>query len=179
MNLPVLKSIAEQTSLSIDYSGGLRREEHLRAAFAGGADMISIGSMAVKKRETFLEWISTFGAEKILLGADVREGHVAISGWTESTDLELFTFLRGYYELGIRRVICTDISKDGLLEGASLDLYRSILKEFPELFLIASGGVTSVNELPKLIEAGLSGAIIGKAIYEGRVSVQELGEFSC
>jgi phosphoribosylformimino-5-aminoimidazole carboxamide ribotide isomerase len=178
-NLEALTAIAKATNLSIDYSGGLRREEHVKAAFGSGADMISIGSLAVKDKELFLGWVEQFGAERILLSADVKDGNVAISGWTQDSGMELFEFLTTYYEHGIRRVICTDISKDGLLEGSSLDLYKKIIEKFPDINLIASGGVTAIDELTQLSQIGIAGAIVGKAIYEGKLTLKELGAFAC
>jgi phosphoribosylformimino-5-aminoimidazole carboxamide ribotide isomerase len=173
-NWKVLERIAGSTALVIDFGGGIKRAEDLDVVFQSGASLATIGSMAVKHPETMEEWMDRYGAGKFLLGADVKGEKIAVGGWLETTDLNIFDFIRGYVERGIQQVFCTDVSKDGLLAGPSLDLYREILRLFPELHFIASGGVSSMNDLEQLREIGCKGAIVGKAIYEGRISVHEL-----
>lgn len=175
VNHKVLEKIASNTNLKIDFGGGLKTDEDLRIAFESGANQITGGSIAVKDRETFISWINKYGPEKIILGADAKDEMVAVSGWMEESQEELVPFIQGYQEVGIRGVICTDISKDGMLEGPSFDLYRKILEECgPQLLLIASGGISTFDELPKLAELGCEGTIIGKAIYENRISLKQL-----
>lgn len=178
VNHKVLEKIASNTNLKIDFGGGLKTDEDLRIAFESGANQITGGSIAVKDRETFISWINKYGPEKIILGADAKDEMVAVSGWMEESQEELVPFIQGYQEMGIRGVICTDISKDGMLEGPSFDLYRKILEECgPQLLLIASGGISTFDELPKLDELGCEGTIIGKAIYENRISLKQLEKF--
>lgn len=175
VNWKVLEKISLQTNLIIDFGGGLRTDEDLRVAFESGASQVTGGSIAVKNKQRFTNWVAKYG-EKVILGADVMNERVAVSGWEENTGIELMPFLSGYLNKGIKYCICTDISKDGMLEGSSIELYHNILHQFPELKLIASGGVSSLNELDELQSAGLHGAIIGKAIYEGTISLKELSE---
>jgi phosphoribosylformimino-5-aminoimidazole carboxamide ribotide isomerase len=177
VNHKVLERICAKTSLHVDFGGGLKSDDDLRIAFECGARQITGGTIAVKNREKFLDWLTTYGSEKIILGADVKNEKIAVSGWLETSDLWLKNFLRDFTERGIRYAICTDISKDGLLKGSSNDLYASVLADFPDLKLIASGGVSSMDDLIKLREIGCFGAIVGKAIYEGRVSLKELERF--
>lgn len=174
INYKVLERIATQTNLVIDFGGGLKSDEDVYIAFESGANQITGGTVAVKKRATFLNWLKKYGSEKIILGADVKDKMVAVSGWQETSDLELFAFLKNYIAEGIQYAICTDISKDGLLQGSSTDLYQAILGTFPDLKLIASGGVTTIDEVYRLKEMGCYGAIIGKAIYENKISLQDL-----
>ena len=174
VNVEVLESIAHTTSLQIDFGGGIKTDQDAQIAFNAGAQQITGGSIAVKNPTTFLGWIEKFGAEKIILGADVKDGQIAINGWQENSNLELFAFLKNYISKGVQTVICTDISKDGLLQGSSIDLYKKILKQFPTLKLIASGGVSSIEEVKQLQDIGCYGVIIGKAIYEGNISLKEL-----
>ena len=177
VNHKVLERIASGTSLQIDFGGGLKSDEDLRIAFESGAKQVTGGTVAVKAPEVFESWLQRFGPERIILGSDVKAGKIAISGWQEQSDLELFPFLESYLKKGVRYTICTDVSKDGLLEGTALQLYKDIRTEFPELQLIASGGITSMDELEQLREIGCYGAIIGKAIYEERISLTELEQF--
>jgi phosphoribosylformimino-5-aminoimidazole carboxamide ribotide isomerase len=174
VNHKVLERIASRTSLHIDFGGGLKADSDLRIAFECGAKQITGGTIAVKNRTVFIEWIKTYGSEKIILGADVKNEKIAVSGWTETSDLWLKDFLKDYINQGIIHCICTDISKDGLLEGASNELYESVLKDFSELKLMASGGVSSMSDLERLKDIGCFGAIVGKAIYEGRVRLKDL-----
>ncbi|MGY8914435.1 MAG: 1-(5-phosphoribosyl)-5-[(5-phosphoribosylamino)methylideneamino]imidazole-4-carboxamide isomerase [Flavobacteriales bacterium] len=178
VNHKVLEEIASNTSLKIDFGGGLKTDEDLQIAFNSGAQQITGGSIAVKDRDTFITWIQKYGPDKIILGADAKNEKVAVSGWLEDSNEELIPFIQSYQKEGIFYVICTDISKDGMLEGPSFDLYSKILREVgPKLKLIASGGISSFDELPKLAEMGCEGTIIGKAIYEGRISMKQLEEF--
>ncbi|WP_298555682.1 1-(5-phosphoribosyl)-5-[(5-phosphoribosylamino)methylideneamino]imidazole-4-carboxamide isomerase [uncultured Algibacter sp.] len=183
VNYKVLEQIASKTKLKIDFGGGLKTNEDLHIAFNSGARQITGGSIAVKDRETFEGWISKYGSEKIILGADSNAGKIAISGWQEDSTEEVIPFIKAYQKKGIQYVICTDISKDGMLEGPSFDLYNDIISECSNssndqsIKLIASGGISTIEELPKLIELGCEGVIIGKAIYENRISLYELEKF--
>lgn len=176
VNHKVLETIATQTNLKIDFGGGLKTDEDLRIAFESGAKQVTGGSIAVKQPEVFSQWISTYGAEKIILGADVKGEYIATDGWLETSDQSLFDFLAHYQAKGIQYTICTDISKDGMLQGPSFDLYQKILSE-TQVKLIASGGISKFDELPRLAEMGCEGTIIGKAIYENRISLKELEQF--
>ncbi|WP_179338801.1 1-(5-phosphoribosyl)-5-[(5-phosphoribosylamino)methylideneamino]imidazole-4-carboxamide isomerase [Winogradskyella ludwigii] len=183
VNYKVLEQIASQTNLKIDFGGGLKSDEDLKIAFNSGANQITGGSIAVKNPEVFQNWISKFGAERIILGADCNNEKIAISGWQEESSLEVIPFIKDYQSKGIQYVICTDISKDGMLEGPSFELYERILKEChseqseESIKLIASGGISKFDELPQLLEMGCEGVIIGKAIYENRISLKELENF--
>jgi phosphoribosylformimino-5-aminoimidazole carboxamide ribotide isomerase len=177
VNYPVLYNISTSTSLEIDFGGGLKSNEDLRVAFENGASMITGGSIAVTNPDIFLSWLEIYGAEKIILGADHRKGKIAISGWTQESEIELFDIIEKYQKTGINKLICTDIEKDGMLEGPSIDMYKDILKNFPGIYLVASGGVGDVNDLIELEKSGLPAVIIGKAIYEGRITELELKRF--
>jgi len=177
VNQKVLEIIATKTKLIIDFGGGLKSDEDLRIAFESGAQMITGGSIAVRNPEIFIAWIEKFGAEKIILGADVHEEKIAVGGWLESTDIELMPFIQNYMQKGISKVICTDISKDGMLAGTSLDLYKKMLQIEPEMYLIASGGVSSIADIELLEQAKIPAVITGKAIYEGKFSLNELSRF--
>lgn len=174
VNQKVLERISKNTNLKIDFGGGIKTDEDIRIAFDCGANQVTGGSIAVKDRETFLGWINKYGADKIILGADVKNGNIAVNGWKEESQEELIGFLENYIKSGIQYVICTDISKDGMLQGTATELYKQILDKFPSLKLIASGGVSSVEDLIELKDAGLYGAIVGKAFYEGRIKLNEL-----
>lgn len=177
VNHKVLERLASKTSLHIDFGGGLKSDEDIRIAFESGARQITGGTVAVKNPELFEGWLKIYGSERIILGSDVKDGKVAVSGWQEKSSLDLFPFLTDYQAKGVRYTICTDVSKDGLLAGSALNLYQQIRRKFPELKLIASGGITSMEEVRKLAEIGCFGAIIGKAIYEKRITLSELQEF--
>ncbi len=182
VNHKILEKIASNTSLKIDFGGGLKSDKDLEIAFESGANQITGGSIAVKNKEIFLSWIEKYGSEKIILGADAKDEKVAISGWLEESDKELIPFINSYLAEGIKYVICTDISKDGMLEGPSFKLYEKILKKTKtddqsNTSLIASGGISTFNELPQLAEMGCEGTIIGKAIYENKISLKQLEEF--
>lgn len=177
-NWKVLEKIAGATTMEIDFGGGIKTEEDVNIVFNSGAKWATIGSLAVKQELLFLSWLESRGSEKFILGADVRDEKLAIQGWTEQTDTDIFAFLEKYTAAGIEQVFCTDISKDGLLSGPSTDLYRKILDRFPSIFFIASGGVTTVDDLHTLAALGCQGAIVGKAIYENRISLKEISEFN-
>ncbi len=174
VNYKTLDAIARQTNLWIDFGGGLKSEEDVKIAFASGAKQITGGTVAVKKPELFLRWLETYGPERIILGADVKQGKIAVSGWQEQSDADLFTFIGGYVEKNVNNVICTDVSKDGALQGPSIALYEEVLKRFPNLQLIASGGVTTLEDVRQLRRIGCFGAIVGKALYEGHLPFEEL-----
>ena len=177
VNYRILHSIATKTSLTVDFGGGLKTDADLRIAFENGASMITGGSIAVKNPEIFVRWITDYGSDRIILGADARDGMIAVSGWTETASLELTAFIAGYRAKGITRVICTDIGRDGMLQGPAIELYRRLLEQFPGLYLAASGGVGSLEDIVALQKAGVPAVIIGKAIYEGKIKPEELGNF--
>lgn len=194
VNHKILEQIASKTTLKIDFGGGLKTDEDLHIAFESGASQITGGSIAVKDEPTFLGWLSSYGSKKIILGADAKDGKIAVSGWQEASDLKLIPFVKKYQKAGITHVICTDISKDGMLEGPSFELYKKLLNETKVvrteiggsgvvdveemgIKLIASGGISTFDELPKLKEMGCEGVIIGKAIYEHRISLKQLENY--
>ena len=170
-NLRVLEKIAAETNLVMDFGGGIKTEADVGAVFAAGAQMASVGSVAVKETEKFFGWLDKFGGDKFLLGADVKDEKIAINGWQTATDLEILSFLESCVERGVKRVFVTDISKDGLLQGAAIKLYEKILARLPHLHLIASGGVSSAKDIAELDAIGCSGVIVGKAFYEGRIKI--------
>lgn len=174
INHRVLENIANHTNLVIDFGGGLKSDEDVRIAFDCGAHQITGGTVAVKNKEMMLRWIEQYGGEKIILGADVNQQKIAVSGWQEQSDLDLFDFLADYLTHGIQYVICTDIAKDGMLQGPSVALYQNILTRFPQVKLIASGGIASLSDLQELKTIGCHGAITGKAIYEGKINLEAL-----
>ena len=177
VNYKVLEQIASKTSLKIDFGGGLKSDADLKIAFESGANQITGGSIAIKQPDVFNSWIQQYGSEKIILGADAMNEKIAISGWLEESKEEVIPFIQSYQQNGIQYVICTDISKDGMLEGPSFELYQRILEQTKDLKLIASGGISTFDELPKLAELGCEGTIIGKAIYEGRISLKQLENY--
>ncbi|KRB53621.1 1-(5-phosphoribosyl)-5-[(5-phosphoribosylamino)methylideneamino]imidazole-4-carboxamide isomerase [Flavobacterium sp. Root186] len=177
VNYKILEQIASQTGLKIDFGGGLKSDDDLRIAFESGANQITGGSIAVKNRAIFEKWISEYGSDKIILGADAKDEKIAVSGWLEDSNEDLIPFIQDYQTKGIQYVICTDIAKDGMLEGPSFDLYGKILEEANGVKLIASGGISTFDELPKLAELGCEGTIIGKAIYEGRITLKQLENY--
>ena len=177
VNHKILEQIASKTDLKVDFGGGLKTDDDLRIAFESGASQITGGSIAVKKPEVFKSWIQDYGKERIILGADARDRKIAVSGWTEESDKEIIPFIQNYENEGVSYVICTDISKDGMLEGPSFGLYEEILNETENIKLIASGGISKFDELPKLAELGCEGVIIGKAIYENRISLKQLENY--
>ena len=177
INHRVLEQIATRTSLIIDFGGGVKSDEDLKIAFESGAQMVTGGSIAVKDPELFCHWLEVYGSEKIILGADVKEHKIAVNGWKDESACELFPFLEDYINKGVRKVICTDISCDGMLKGPSIDLYKEMLEKFPDLYLMASGGVSNVDDIIALNEAGVPGVIFGKALYEGHLTLQDLRIF--
>lgn len=177
INGDVLERICAGTSLEVDFGGGIQADEEIEKAFSLGAKQVTGGSIAVKNPTLFDEWITKYGSEKIILGADAKNKKIAVGGWEETTSVDLIPFIQSYFDKGIRYVICTDVAKDGLLQGPSVDLYREILQEIPELKLIASGGVSSVKDMEELEKVGVYGTIVGKAYYEGRVTLEELAAF--
>lgn len=177
VNYKVLESITSKTNLVVDFGGGLKSDDDLRIAFECGASMVTGGSIAVKNSDVFLSWIEKFGAEKIILGADVKDEKIAVGGWIETTDLSLIPFIKKFKDKGVDKVICTDISKDGMLQGASNDLYKKVLDNFPDLYLVASGGVSCMDDIKALNDANVPAVITGKAIYEGKIKLTEIASF--
>lgn len=176
VNYKILEEICSSTSLKVDFGGGLKSDEDLKIAFESGASQITGGSIAVKQPEIFKSWLQKYSSEKIILGADCRARKIATNGWTESTDVDVVDFILDYEKKGARYVICTDISKDGMLEGTSNELYKEIIQE-SNIKLIASGGVSCIQDLYLLNQMGCEGAIIGKAFYEEKITLKELTEF--
>ena len=179
VNRSVLEAIASNTKLNIDFGGGIQSHEDLKIAFDSGAHQITAGSIAVNEESMVLQWLEEYGSNKIILGADSKEGKIAVSGWREVTDIDLNRFLSKYVDRGIRNAICTDVTRDGLLQGSNLNMYRSIKQKLPQLFLIASGGVTQIEEIKDLDQIGVNGVIIGKALYEGKIKLHDLEEYLC
>jgi phosphoribosylformimino-5-aminoimidazole carboxamide ribotide isomerase len=177
VNWKVLEKIANQTQLSIDFGGGIKKEATLKTVLDTGAKYATIGSLAVKNRVVFEEWIERFGADVFMLGADVFEEKIAIGGWIEKTNIDVYDFIQSYMNKGIAQIFCTDIQKDGKLAGPSIDLYKKIIEQFSSLQLIASGGVSKMEDLHALRTIGCAGAIVGKAIYENRITLEELARF--
>lgn len=174
INWKVLENIAAKTTLAIDFGGGIKTEKDIEIIFDSGAVIATIGSIAIKQAELFYQWLQKYGGEKILLGADVKDEKMVIHGWTEQTETDIFDFLQENINQGLKQAFCTDVSKDGLLQGPSLGLYKKIIEKFPDLYFIASGGVSSLNDLVQLKEIGCKGAIVGKAIYEGKIKIKDL-----
>jgi phosphoribosylformimino-5-aminoimidazole carboxamide ribotide isomerase len=173
-NWKVLETLAGKTKLVIDFGGGIKTEKDVEIVFSSGAALATIGSMAVKEKETFVNWLQQWGAERFLLGADVKNEKLTISGWTEQTEIWIYDFLEEYMAKGVQQVFCTDVSKDGALQGPATELYKSIIEKFPALHFIASGGVSSIDDVYRLQEIGCKGVIVGKAIYEGRIQMADL-----
>lgn len=177
VNQAVLESIATHTNLVVDFGGGLKTDNDVRIAFESGASMVTGGSIAVKQPDVFSAWIEQYGTDRILLGADVHNEQIAISGWMENTNIDLIPFIEQYVQKGIRQVICTDIVKDGMLGGASVALYQKVLAHFPDLYLIASGGISGIADIDALDEAKIPAVVFGKAIYEGRIQLTDLKKY--
>ncbi len=175
-NWKVLEAIAGKTSLVVDFGGGIKEEKDLTIVFNSGAAMATIGSLAVKNEELFTQWLQQYGADKFLLGADVKDEKIAVGGWLETTGIWIYDFIEKYIQHGIQQVFCTDVSKDGLLQGPAVDLYKEIMDRFPSLHFIASGGVSSTKDLDALQKTGCKGVIVGKAIYEGRIKLEDLAK---
>jgi 1-(5-phosphoribosyl)-5-[(5-phosphoribosylamino)methylideneamino]imidazole-4-carboxamide isomerase len=177
VNYRTLEQIASRTSLVIDFGGGVKSDEDLVIAFESGAQMVTGGSIAVKNPERFCHWLQTYGSERIILGADVKDHKIAVNGWKDESACELFPFLEDYIGKGIRKVICTDINCDGMLQGPSISLYKEMLETYPDLYLIVSGGVGSTEDIRQLEATGIPAVIFGKALYEGRITFKELEAF--
>jgi len=177
-NWKVLETIASKTKLVIDFGGGIKTDKDVEIVFNSGAALATIGSIAVKNKAIFVQWLQQYGAEKFLLGADVKDEKIAVAGWLETTDVWIYDFIESYAQQGVSQLFCTDVSKDGKLEGPSLDLYKNIIQQFPKLQFIASGGVANMADLEALKTIGCYGAIVGKAIYENRIKVEDLKFFN-
>ena len=178
VNQKVLEIIASKTKLVIDFGGGIKTDSDIQSVYNAGARIATIGSVAVKSPELFFSWVKKYGAEKILLGADVKNERIAVAGWREQTEISVFDFIKSNFEKGVKNIFCTDISKDGMMQGPSADLYKKIKEKFPEINLIASGGVSSLKDIGDVRSAGCSGVIIGKAIYESKIFLEELKSFA-
>lgn len=177
VNHKVLEEIAGQTSLIIDFGGGIKSLSDLEIAFQSGAEKVTIGSVAVTQPENFLSWLQIYGSERIILGADVKEERIVTHGWMSESNTSLIPFIKQYQEAGINQVLCTDISRDGMLKGPSIKLYKKILETFPSLYLIASGGISSINDIKQLDNNQVPAVVVGKAIYENRISIKELSQY--
>ena len=174
VNDGVLKEITKATNLVVDFGGGIKTKDDIEKAFEAGASMVTVGSVAVTNRQLFLDWIEIYGAERLILGADVRNGKISINGWKEDSSEELLPFLKHYDDKGIKNVLCTEISKDGTLQGPAIDLYKDIMKAYPDMHLIASGGVSSNDDITDLNKAGIPAVVFGKAFYEGKIDIKSL-----
>ena len=174
VNDKVLNDITRNTNLAVDFGGGIKTDDDIEKAFAAGAQMVTVGSIAVTCPELFGQWLEKYGAERIILGADVRNGKISINGWKEDSAEDLLPFLEKYIKLGVKNVLCTEISKDGTLEGPATELYKQVMAAYPALHLIASGGVSSNQDIRQLEEAGIPAVVFGKAFYEGRINISEL-----
>ena len=174
VNSPVLRRISTETHLVIDFGGGIKTDEDIETAFDAGASMVTVGSIAVTQPELFMGWLEKYGSERMILGADVRHGKISINGWKEDSSEDLLPFLKKYVDAGVRNVLCTEISKDGTLTGPAIDLYKQIMEVYPELHLIASGGVSSKEDIEALDKAGIPAVVFGKAIYEGKIDLRKL-----
>lgn len=174
INVEVLRQITTETSLVVDFGGGIKTDEDIEKAFEAGASMVTVGSIAVQQPELCFKWLKQYGTERIILGADVRHGKISINGWKEDSDEDLLPFLQKYVSAGIRNVLCTEISRDGTLSGPAIDLYQRVMRVYPELHLIASGGVSSIDDIHALDQASIPAVVFGKAIYEGRIDLRKL-----
>ena len=177
-NWKVLESIALNTKLVIDFGGGIKTDDDVALVFERGASLATIGSIAVANPVLFLSWVNVYGAERFFLGADVKDNHIAVNGWMQTSNISIESFIGDYLSKGITNIFCTDVSKDGKLEGPSTALYQSLIRSFPDLKLVASGGVSSIRDLEDLDNIGCAGAIVGKAIYENRISIESLQQFN-
>ena len=177
VNSEVLRRVTTDTHLVVDFGGGIKTDEDIEKAFAAGASMVTIGSIAVTDPDLFMGWLEKYGAERIILGADVRHGKISINGWKEDSSEDLLPFLKKYVDAGVKNVLCTEISKDGTLTGPAIELYQSMMAAYPELHLIASGGVSSIDDIKALEAAGIPAVVFGKAIYEGKINLNELWDW--
>ena len=174
VNTDVLRQIVLQTHLCVDFGGGIKTDDDIETAFANGAEMVTVGSIAVTNPDLFISWLQIYGADRLILGADVRNGKISINGWKEDSTEDLLPFLKKYIDAGVKNVLCTEISKDGTLQGPAIDLYKRVMQEYPDLYLIASGGVSSIDDIRALDAAGIPAVVFGKAIYEGKIDLHEL-----
>ena len=177
VNSEVLRRVTTDTQLVVDFGGGIKTDEDIKKAFVAGASMVTIGSIAVTDPDLFMGWLEKYGAERIILGADVRHGKISINGWKEDSSEDLLPFLKKYVDAGVKNVLCTEISKDGTLTGPAIELYQSMMAAYPELHLIASGGVSSIDDIKALEAAGIPAVVFGKAIYEGKINLNELWDW--
>ena len=177
VNEAVLKSITTETQLTIDFGGGIKTDEDIENAFAAGASMVTVGSIAVTQPDLFMGWLAKYGTERIILGADVRQSKISINGWKEDSTEDLLPFLQKYVDAGVKNVLCTEISKDGTLTGPAIELYKKVMKTYPQLHLIASGGVSSIDDIKALEAAGIPAVVFGKAFYEGKINLNELWDW--
>ncbi|MBQ8712177.1 MAG: 1-(5-phosphoribosyl)-5-[Prevotella sp.] len=177
VNSAVLRRITTETGLVVDFGGGIKTDDDIEQAFAAGASMVTVGSIAVTQPDLFMGWLDKYGADRMILGADVRGGKISINGWKEDSEEDLLPFLRKYIERGVKNVLCTEISKDGTLQGPATRLYKQVMAEYPELHLIASGGVSSIDDIKALDRAGIPAVVFGKAIYEGKINLKELWDW--
>ena len=177
VNVSMLHRLASETKLTIDFGGGIKTDDDIEIAFNSGAAMVTVGSVAVTQPELFHRWLQKYGSERIILGADVRQGLISINGWKEDSSEELLPFLKRYIDMGVKNVLCTEISKDGTLSGPAINLYKEVMADYPSLHLIASGGVSSMDDIVRLNDAGIPAVVFGKAIYEGKINLNELGDW--
>ena len=177
VNSSVLRHISTATNMQVDFGGGIKSDEDIETAFANGAAMVTVGSIAVTQPDLFFSWLEKYGAERMILGADVRHGKISINGWKEDSSEELLPFLQKYIDAGVRNVLCTEISKDGTLQGPAIELYSQVMEAYPQLHLIASGGVSSMEDIQALDKAGIPAVVFGKAIYEGKINLRELWDW--
>ena len=174
VNDKVLSEITANTKLTVDFGGGIKTHQDIEAAFNAGAKMVTIGSIAVTEPKLFTWWLQKYGPDRVILGADVRNGKISINGWKEDSEEDLLPFLKKYVDAGVKNVLCTEISKDGTLAGPAIELYREVMNAYPDLHLIASGGVSSIDDIKALDKAGIPAVVFGKAIYEGRIDLEDL-----
>ena len=177
VNSQALHQITSETQLQVDFGGGIKTDEDIETAFANGAKMVTVGSIAVTNPDLFISWMEKYGAEHMILGADVRNGKISINGWKEDSTEDLLPFLQKYIDAGVRNVLCTEISKDGTLQGPAIELYSQVMEAYPQLHLIASGGVSCMADIQALNQAGIPAVVFGKAIYEGKINLKELWDW--
>ncbi len=177
VNTKVLSDVTNKTRLTVDFGGGIKTSDDIRMAFDNGASMVTVGSIAVTHPDLFLSWVEQYGADRLILGADVRNGKISINGWKEDSGEDLLPFLAKYVSAGVRNVLCTEISKDGTLQGPALDLYKDLMSAYPDIHLIASGGVSSIDDIIQLDASGIPAVVFGKAIYEGKINLKELWDW--
>ena len=177
VNCSVLRRVTTETHLVVDFGGGIKTDEDIEKAFDNGAAMVTIGSIAVTQPELFMGWMKKYGSERLILGADVRNGKISINGWKEDSTEDLLPFLRKYIDAGVKNVLCTEISKDGTLQGPAIELYQRVMEAYPDIHLIASGGVSCIDDIKALDKAGIPAVVFGKAIYEGKINLKELWDW--